>query len=432
MSLGTLAGAVVAVALAAPSPPLPAHGWSADRLSPRHPLVILAPRPEARRAALVVRFHSGAVDDGDKPGLTRVAQHTLLEASRAVRYRDLVRQVLGADATLDLETGLGECSFTLEAGRGDFDRLAAVVLDLLLSPDLDPGAFASARQSARHAEREGNGRDMLAMIAALVVDDPAFGNRPTGTEAGVEAVVLDDVRNQLAGPLAPANATVVLAGGFNVASALRTLGRLSGGKAVDRTPPLITTPFSLQIPSRREVYLVAYRTTYETPEQVAVARLATALMEERIFWFFRDRGVGYSQAVEPIRRTWTNLFLVTLPARDPAGIPLIPLLEEEMAAVRDGHFSDADFARNRSWVLASMERIDAEPLALASALADGNGAVWFGPDVTQALQRLDREGFVRGAAQLLTEPASVRILYWPQASRRGAIPQFSRQARGAR
>ena len=391
MSLGLLVRAVLAGALAAPSPPMPSHGWAADRLSARHPLVILAPRPEAKRAALVVRFHSGAVDDGERPGLTRVAQHTLLEASREVRYRDLVRQVIGADATLDLDTGLAECTFTLEAGRGDFDRLAA-----------------------------------------LVVDDPAFGNRPTGTEAGVEAIVLDDVRRQLAGPLTPANATVVLAGGFNVASARRTLARLSGGKAIDRAPPQITTPFSLQIPSRREVYLVAYRTSYETPEQVAVARLATALMEERIFWFFRDRGVGYSQSVEPIRRTWTNLFLVTLPARDPAGIPLIPLLEDEMAAVRDGRFSDADFARNRAWVLASMERTDAEPLALASALADGNGAVWFGPDVTQALQRLDREGFVKGAAQLLNEPSSVRILYWPQASRRGAIPQFSRQTRGAR
>lgn len=424
---------VVATAMAvAPGGPAPVPGWTASRLSTSQPLLILAPRPGAGRAALVVRFQAGAVDDGELPGLTRVTQHVLLEGSRRIRFTDLLRQTIGADATLQLETGLADCTFTLEASSADFGRLSGIVLDLLLSPDPDPRAFATARLSAQHAEQESDGRDALAMIAAKVVDDPAFLNRPTGTEAGVELVELRDVRRHLAGPLSPANATVIFAGAFDPGAARRTVARHSGGRALPAKAPAITTPFSQQVPARKEIYLIAYRAPLRTPEQVAVARLAAALLEERVHWFFRDRGVGYSEAVDPIHRPWVDLFSVLLPARDPAGTPLGALLEEEIAAVREGRLAEGELERNRAWVLSSMERIDAEPLALARELADGNGAPWFGPDVVAALRQLDHAAFVRGAGALLAEEGSIRILYSPRAATRGAVPDAYRRPGGAR
>ena len=421
---------VVATAAAAPAPA--ALGWTASRASISHPRVLLAPRPEARRAALVVRFGTGSADDEEAPGLARATQHVLVEANRRMRYRDLVLRLRAAGARLGFETSLAESSFWLEAGREDFGRLAAVVLDQLLSPEIDPRAFERAMESARHDEREGDGRDDLALIASKVVDDPTFGNPPSGTEAGLELIDAGQIQRQLSGPFSPANATVVLAGGFDVAQARRLLARYAGGRETVRTRPPLSTPFSLQIPARREVYLVAYRAAFDTPERVAVARLAAALAEERIEWFFRDRGVGYSQSVEPVHRSWIDLLVVTLPAHDPSGVPLAGLLEEELAAVPEGRFSDADFERNRAWVLARLARTDADALSLATTLALGGGDAWFGPEVARAARSLDRASFLRAAAELFDERASIRVLYTPRASARGAIPEAYRHRSGAR
>jgi predicted Zn-dependent peptidase len=425
----SVAALVSTLALAA-SVTAPAPGEatsSAFRLSASHPLVILAPSREARRAALVVRFHAGSVDDGELPGLTLVTQHALLEANRRLSHPDVVRLLVGADATLRLETGLAECGFTLESGREDFARLAAVVLDLIFSPDLDPSAFASARRSAQHAEREGNGRDMLALIASKVVDDPAFLNPPTGTEAAIELIELGDVRRHVASALSPGNATVVIAGGFDPAAARRALARRSGGRALPRKVPVIATPFSLQIPARREIYLVAYRAPFATAEDSAVARLAAAMLEERIYWAFRGRGVGYSASVEAIHRRWIDLFAITLPARGPSGSPLGGLLEEEIAAIREGRFTAEELERNRSWILASFQSAGDDPATLAAELADGDGGAWFGPDVAQALRRLDAKAFVEEVGRVLDETSSIRILYSPSAAARGAIPDAYRR-----
>ncbi|HEY6098193.1 MAG TPA: hypothetical protein VIW03_02105, partial [Anaeromyxobacter sp.] len=55
------------------------------RLAAGRPQLVLAPR-DGERAALLVRFRAGAVDDGRTPGLTRIAQHVLVEANQRYPY----------------------------------------------------------------------------------------------------------------------------------------------------------------------------------------------------------------------------------------------------------------------------------------------------------------------------------------------------------
>jgi hypothetical protein len=106
------------------------------------------------------------------------------------------------------------------------------------------------------------------------------------------------------------------------------------------------------------------------------------------------------------------------------------LLEEEIAAVREGRVGAAEFERNRAWLLAELERMDGEPLELALELARGGGGPWGGADVRAALAQMKHDAFTRGVARLLAEEGAIRILYSPQAATRGAVPEAYRRTGG--
>lgn len=426
MTAAALAAALAATLAAAPSP----FTVEAHPSSRRHPQLVLAPR-EGNRAALVVRFAAGAVEDGLVPGLTRVAQRALVEANQRHRYEALVRDLFAADGTLAIETGIREATFVLEADRRDFDRLAGILLDLVLSPRLDAELFKRARERAMNDERESTGReDWLSLITPKVIDEASYGNAPYGELESLERIRLAQVEEHLARALSPANATVVAAGAFDARALRARVARYEGAPFRRLPDPQLSTPFSLMLPARREIYLLAFRTRFDTPARTAAARVAAAILEERVHHGFREKGVGYSELVVPEHRSWVDLFLFVLPAHDPSSLPLGALLEDEVDRVRAGKFSDAELDRNRAWALAALRRVDGEPAALARELADGADPAWWGPEVAAHVEAMDRAALEPHLRELFAEDAAVRILYSPTAVRRGPIPDsFRRSAR---
>lgn len=398
----------------------------------RHPQLVLAPRA-GERAALLVRFHAGSVDDARKPGLTRVAQRVLVEASRRHPYATLARDVFAADGSLEVETGLREATFVLEADRRDFDRLAGVLLDLLLAPDLDPARYRRARERALMDQRDSTGRgDWIALLAPKAIEDWRYGNAPHGELDTLERIQLADVRTHLAGPMSPANATVVAAGAFDARALRARVAQLAGGAPAPPDRPQLSTPFSLQIPARKEVYVLAYETAYTSPERTAAARILASLLEDRIHRVFREKGLGYSELAAAEHRRWLDLFLLVLPAHEPSSQPLGVLLEDEVESVKAGRFSEAELERNRAWTLAELERVDREPGALVRELADGADPAWYGPAVAEQVRTASRASLERAFPEILAEPAAIRVLYTPNASGRGALPDSYRRRGAAR
>jgi predicted Zn-dependent peptidase len=396
--------------------------FTSARTSVRHPLVVLAPR-ESDQATLLVRFHTGAVDDGVTPGLTRLAQRALVDASRRTPAPALARALFAGAAHLEISTDLRHCQFELTAGRADFEHLAALLLPMLLAPELDARALPGARDRARHDQRENRGGDLLGLVARVAVEEPGYRNPIHGTEAGLEGIGTARLREYLAGPLSPANATVVVTGGFEPARVRALLAGLSGGVAPPARAVALVSPFSLQVPARSEVYLVGYRAGFSRAEDAAVARLAGTLLEEKIHRALRQRGLGYSELVVPIHAGWLDLFLVLLPAHDPAAAPLGGYVEEHLDELQRGAFTDDDLERNRAALLAGLEATDRSPPALAQELADGRGGDWYGPALVAGLRQLDRAAFLRALPRLLDPAGVVRILYSPQAVKRGPIPE---------
>jgi predicted Zn-dependent peptidase len=425
-----VAALATAAALAAvPAPGAAPFGYETSRASPRHPALVLAPRPGSR-AVLVVRFDAGAVEDGDAPGKTRLAQHALLLANRRASYADLVRELFAADGSLRVETGLREARFVLEADAAGFDRLAATLLDALLAPELDPARFGRARERAINDERDSTGRKgFIGLLAPKAIDDWRYGSPPYGERQILENLTLEEVRRHLAGPLSPANATIVVAGAFDARRIRAAAARHAGGTRVELAPPRLATRFSVRIPARREVYLVAFPTAFDSPARTASARIAAAILSERLHHALRDRGVGYSESVFAEHRRWVELLFVALPAHEPKDVPLGALVDEEVDAIREARFDDASLERNRAAVLAELEAIDRDPEALAQTLADAPWQAWYGKEVAARVRDLDRAALSAHLRALVVDDNAIRILYSPYASARGPIPESFRRPR---
>jgi hypothetical protein len=425
--------AIAAAALLTAATPLSSRPFSFEvwRPTPRHPEVLLAPRPGGRAAA-IIRFHAGAADDGDSPGLTRLAQLALLRGNVRLEHGTLIEEVYASGGTLTVTTDLATCDFRLEAGAEEFDRLARLLLQALLAPELRGGrSFEDVREKGLRDERESGGGGLLAAVASLAARDPAYGNPIHGEQATLEGLTLADVRRHVAELLSPANATVVLAGRFDPGAARRVLAPLAGGSARPRSRPGLQAPFGMQVPSRREMYLVAFEARFEDAGRVAAARLAAAILGERMHETFRARGVGYSELALAVHTPWLDAMVVGLPAHDPSELPLGTIVEELIASVRDGEVEAAELARNRGWVLGELERIDRDAGALAAELAAGAGGPWYGPGMVQALRELDRDAFAALAQPLFANDAAVRVLFSPRAARRGPLPEsFWRSAAG--
>jgi predicted Zn-dependent peptidase len=178
----------------------------------------------------------------------------------------------------------------------------------------------------------------------------------------------------------------------------------------------------MQVPSGSEIYLVAYRSHLGSAAAAAAARLAGALLEERIHRALREKGLGYSELATPLHTGWLDLFLVLLPAHDPTDQPLGQYLDQHVAALRAGQVEEAELERERAAALAALAEVDRTPAALARELADGRGGEWYGPAMVARLRALDRATLAAALPGLLAEEASVRILYSPVATRRGPIP----------
>jgi hypothetical protein len=422
---------LVILALFAPFPVAAApFTFTSSRASMRHPLVVLAPR-QIDQATLLVRFYSGAFSDGETPGLTRFAQRVLVDANRRTTSLTLARALFASAARLKITTGLRSCQFELTAGRGDFERLAALVFPMLLAPDLEARALPEARERARHDQRESYGGDFAGLVARVAIEEPGYRNPVHGTEAGLERIETAQVRDYLAGPLSPANATVVVTGGFDPGRIRALLAGLAGGVAPpDRSVDLIT-PFSLQVPASSEIYLVGFKIALAKTDDSAVARLVGTLLQEKIHRALRRRGLGYSELAVPLHAGWLDLFLVMLPAHDPSDQPLGGYVEDRIGELLHGAFTDEDLARNRAALLAELEATDRNSTALARELADGRGGGWYGPALASRLRTLDRDALMQALPSLLDPAGAVRILYSPQAVKRGPIPEKFMRRGGA-
>jgi predicted Zn-dependent peptidase len=376
------------------------------------PRIILARRP-GRLATLHIRFAAGAVEDGGRAGLARLTQHALLSSNRRVDMTALLMGVHAAAGDLVMETHLRDCGFTLTADRRDFPELARQLATAVLSPQLEARRFPAALARALlDGRRKGGDATLLSQVATLVVDDPRYQNEPHGDRDSLESLTFQDVQAHLRGPLAPANATVVVTGGFDRDEILRLLRSFGGGQASPPSHPSLGLPFRARRAAAQETHVLGYTLRLETPRDAAAARLAAALLDDEFWRRFRQVGVGYSYVVAPLRSAWLDLLVVLLPAHDPSSLDLAPQLLDAVQRLRAGGFDDAQLARARGAARARLAEADRHPVALARLLADG-GPDWHGKAVDDELAALDRATLAEVFSRWLTPERTITVYMGP-------------------
>lgn len=382
------------------------------RESEQHPQLILAPR-DGELATLVVAFPVGRFDDGDDRGLTRLAQHVMLEANVRGRYEDLVRELYGTGATLQTVTGLRQSAFVLTAHAQDFPKLAERVLTLTLSPVVDPARLeAAVQRTAQDPELTAGRGSIEGWLALAAVADPRYHAQPPRQARDVLSYSDKMVKRYLGGVLSPRNATVIAAGAINGEALRAIVKRFHGGLPSSASRPSFALPIIQKIASPNEVHVISYPMELTSPRESAAVRVLGHVLHDLLEQRFRRVGVGYSFYAGPLVLPWMSGLVVTLPAEDPSKLDLGPFLLEEVARVREGTVPAEWVMRGRSRVLAELKAADASSESVAAELATGlSTPAWYDAALVTELQALTPESFTSTIAPWLQEDRRIHLLF---------------------
>ncbi len=231
-SLLRLVACTVALAACAPSPPplhVPGPTASHPQASPTTsadaspPLITTVAKrdPASRVVAFRVAFTSGSADDPrGKEGLTRLLATSMTEGGTTARtYAELVEQLFPMAASIDVHVDRDETVFFAEVAKDAFQTFYPLLKEVLLTPRLDAADIERLRSRATSelsdellgASDEALGKEALA--AALYEDHP-YGHPPVGTEHGLRASTVEDVRSHRTRVFCRDRALLGVQGGF--------------------------------------------------------------------------------------------------------------------------------------------------------------------------------------------------------------------------
>jgi zinc protease len=221
----------LALSACAPSPPplhvpgpttshplltAPAPGDRAVRL----PSVVLRDK-SSRVVTFRVAFSSGSADDPPgKEGLTRLTATTMTEGGTTVRsFAELVEKLYPMAASIDVHVDRDETVFYADVAADSVEAFYPLLKEVILTPRLDDAGFERMRSRARSelvddlrgANDEAFGKEAL---AAAIYEGHPYGHPPVGTESGLAAATLDDVRAQRAGVFCRDRVLLGVAGGL--------------------------------------------------------------------------------------------------------------------------------------------------------------------------------------------------------------------------
>lgn len=204
-------------------PPTTAHPGVpvAERLA-----LVALPDSSSRVVAIRVAFRGGSADDpSGREGATELAATTMTEGGTAsLTYEELVKKLYPLAAHVDVEVDRDETVFHVEVAKDGLNELYPIFRDVLLAPRMDEDSFKRLRErqtseltdDLRSANDEALGKEAL---ASVIYDGHPYGHPTQGTERGLKALSLDDIKAQRMRVFCKERASVGIAGGYDTAFA---------------------------------------------------------------------------------------------------------------------------------------------------------------------------------------------------------------------
>jgi hypothetical protein len=391
--------------------------FSVDRwtTAPDAPSVVLAQRATPD-AAMAIVFHTGTVTDAGT-GLTRITQHVLLEDDSRHPYDQFAASVWSAGGSISLRTGRRESAFVLSAPAAEFQKLAPVLLEMILAPQPRKERLEAFRmRTVNDLEVDASSTGLEALISRLTTFDERYADGALGSRERVERANFTMVKDELAGPMSPANATVIFAGPIDGETARKWLKRFHGGAAQHESPPRLSIPPDLAIFSPEEVFLLGFQLDIHDDRGAAAVRLLAPLLEARMLKRLRTAGAGYALAAVPVLSSWQQILAVYVPLFGNPGLDLKKAMLEDVQAVSGGKITDDEVEEARGQALQQLRMIDAHPAALADALVSSIGLEsLYGPDMVARVQTLKRAEVVTLVSPWLVDAATFFVHFSPSA-----------------
>lgn len=184
-----------------PTVAFPAHTPHRTEVAPPNKKVVVLRRPGSRVVSFRVAFAAGSADDpAGREGLTRLTAKAMAEGGTAsLTYAQLLERLFPMAASIDVSVDRDETVFEAQVTRDTLDAFYPLLRDVILAPRLDAEGVERVRaqqksslvDDLRGANDEALGKEAL---HALVYEDHPYGHPTVGTERGVDASTLEDVR----------------------------------------------------------------------------------------------------------------------------------------------------------------------------------------------------------------------------------------------
>ncbi len=191
-------------------------------------------------AALVSRLGSAA-DPPDRPGLTDLATGLLDTGTTSRDALGLARELESVGATLDNDTGKDGTWLSASSLTGHAADTLAILADVARNPTFPADEVERARDAALVALRQD--RDSAGTIASQLAENELYGaghpyaHPSSGTEAGLRAATVNDLRRAHGQAFTPATTALLLAGDVTPAEARALAGEAFGSWAAPPGPP---------------------------------------------------------------------------------------------------------------------------------------------------------------------------------------------------
>ncbi len=211
------------------------------------------PAPDSPLVSLRIAFRAGSVDDpAGKNGLNALTALMIGRGgTRAQTYEDLTQTLYPWSATIGVQYDKELTTIVGSVHRDYLEPFYGIVRDLIVSPRFDEADFERNREQLRNgvvATLRGNNDEELGKQAlnALLYRGHPYESPELGTELGLGAITLDDVRDFHARRYTRDNFLVGAAGGYPPGFVQQVEADLRAGlPAGDSEPATLPAPREL-------------------------------------------------------------------------------------------------------------------------------------------------------------------------------------------
>lgn len=175
----------------------------------------------SRVVSLRVVFAAGSSDDdAGREGITSLtADMIAASGTKELEYAEVTKRLYPFAAGVSAHTDRDETVFEAEVASSSLESFYPLLRDILLTPRFDDESFSRLKSAAKSAltddlrSSDDEALSKEALQVALYEGHP-YGHPAVGTESGLEATTLADVRQQRMRVFCKERATVGISGGF--------------------------------------------------------------------------------------------------------------------------------------------------------------------------------------------------------------------------